>query len=88
MRRRCIPLGQTKNWVYVSIILSADEVIKDKLSNLVMSDDLISEILDKGKSWLIHEFPNCHAEYDIFLHILESKILEILRRTNKNTLEI
>ena len=64
-------------------MLSADEVIKDKPSNLILSDDLISEILEKAKSWLMHEFPNCHAEYDVFLHTLESRIPEILKRTNK-----
>lgn len=38
-----------KQWAYVSIVITAEKVIKDKPSNLNMSENLMREILTKRK---------------------------------------
>lgn len=59
----------------------AEKVIKEKPSNLNMSINLVREIITKAKSWLMHEFPNSYAEYEVLINGMEPQIPDIIKRT-------
>ena len=67
-----------KQWAYVSIVITAEKVIKDKPTNLNMSENLMREILTQAKSWLMQEFPNSFTEYEALINEMEQQIPDII----------
>ena len=67
-----------KQQAYVSIVITGEKVIKDKPSNLNMSENLMREILTQAKSWLMHEFPNSITEYEAIINEMEQQIPDII----------